>query len=213
MEQIFWFSQTWSVTLDTEYITVTSFNGSNATAVTGTRTVLGDVRDIQTTDVPYYAALMSSIQNNVGYGNQTATLVRGTDGSVGTTSFPYGQPFAQVTAVNYRRFLSDPNCPPRMGVVEKGCECVMNHWLPAFAGPAALSDAITTTLLTLDQTYYQALPSSAVNVGAAAEADDIDDLEPWDRQDFKSWLARDNAFTAAFPNWEECAFWTAGKSA
>ncbi len=80
----------WSVTLDTEYVTVTSFNGSNATATTTTRTVLGDVQALNTTNVPYIETLMMTIQNGESHFNPQATLVRGTNGSVGTTSFPYG---------------------------------------------------------------------------------------------------------------------------
>lgn len=117
---------------------------------------------------------MSSISNNVGYFNSDPTLVRGTDGSVGTTSFPYGQPFAAVSAVNYRSMLRNINCPVNMGVVQGSCECVMNTWVPAFAPVYSMN----TSIYTLDQTYYQPLPSSVVNVAAAAGADDIDSLDP-----------------------------------
>jgi len=73
LQQIFWFSETWSVTLDTEYVTVTSFNGSNATALTNTRTVLGDILSLNTT-VPYISSLMNTIANGECYFNSRAKV-------------------------------------------------------------------------------------------------------------------------------------------
>ena len=208
LQQIFWFSQTWSVTVDTKHVTVTSFNGSNATATTNTRTVLGDLQSLNTSYIPYIQSVMTAIDNEVGYFNPNATLVRGTNGSVGTTSFPYGQPFAMVTAINYRYMLPNPHCPLNMGVIEDSCQCLMNTWFQAHVPVTS----INTTEYTLDQTYYQPLPSSVVNEGYAHEADDIDSLEPWDGEKFRDWLAGNEAFKSAFPNWEDCAFWNTGKS-
>lgn len=203
LQQIFWFSQTWSVTLDTKYVTVTAFNGSNATATTNTRTVLGDLQSLDPGNIPYIFSLMATVENQVGYFNPNPTLVRGTNGSVGTTSFPYGQPFAMVTAINYRYILPNPSCPLNMGVIEDSCQCLMNSWFPAHVPVYSMN----TTVYTLDRTYYQPLPSSVINEGIAHVADDIDSLELWDGEKFKAWLAEDENFKSAFPNWEDCAFW------
>jgi len=211
LEQIFWFSQTWSVTLDTEYVTITSFNGSNATALTNTRTVLGDIRSLNTT-VPYIESLMMTMQNREAYFSHKPTLVRGTNGSVGTTSFPYGQPYAEVNAINYRYMLPNPDCPPNMGAAASehpthNCRCLMNTWFPL--GPPYYSVGFTT--YSLDRTYYQPLPSSAINESNAGGAGDTGSLEPWDGGKFKAWLAGNKAFKSPFPNWEDCAFWDVGK--
>lgn len=211
LQQIFWFSHTWSVTLDTEYVTVTSFNGSNATAVTNTRTVLGDVQSLNTSDVPYIASLMSTLDNNVMYFNPNATLVRGTNGSVGTTSFPYGQAYAQVTAVGYRYMVPNTYCPMNMGIIAfdtKTCHCLMNTWF--YVGLPV--GGVSTSIYTLNRTYYEPLPSSQINEHNAGGADDINMLEPWDGQRFRTWLAEDEAFKSAFPNWEDCAFLNTGES-
>ena len=209
LQQIFWFSQTWSITLDTKYVTVTSYNGSNATAITNTKTVLGDLQSVDTKNVPYIASLMMTLDNEVMYFNPNATLVRGTNGSVGTTSFPYGQAFAQITAINYRSILPNPECPVNMGAIAgESCVCVMNTWFPAFVPISSM----TTTRYVLDRTYYTPLPSSVIDEANAHGADDIDELTPWDGEKFKAWLAEDEAFKAAFPNWADCAFWDAGKS-
>ena len=197
--------------MDTEHVTVTSFNGSNLTAVTSTRTALGNISTLDT-QVDYVQSLMLSINNEVGYFNSQPTLVRGTDGSVGTTSYTYGQPYAQVTAINYRYMIPNLQCPMNMGIGPggdyEGCQCVMNTWFPAFV--PVVATAVNSSEYTMDQTFYTPLASSLVNAGMAAQADDIDALTPWDGQNFKSWLAEDEAFKSAFPHWEDCAFWNTG---
>lgn len=200
------------MTLDTEYVTVTSFNGSNATAATNTRTVLGDVQSLNTSDVPYIRSLMATIANGESYFNPLPTLVRGTNGSVGTTSFSYGQPFAEVTGINYRYMLPNPDCPKNMGMMAFGvapqdCRCLMNSYFPF--GPPFVS--VGSTIYTLARTYYEPLPTSQMNESNAHWANGMDTLQPWDGGKFKAWLAGDEAFKSAFPNWEDCAFWDAGK--
>ena len=198
--------------MDTEHVTVTSFNGSNLTAVTSTRTALGNISALDT-HVDYVLSLINSINNEVGYYNSQPTLVRGTDGSVGTTSYSYGQPYAQVTAINYRYMIPDFNqCPMNMGIgplgFDEGCQCLMNTWYPK--NVPFVADAVNSSEYTMDQTFYTSLASSLVNAEMAAKADDIDALTPWDGQHFKSWLAEDEAFKSAFPHWEDCTFWNTG---
>lgn len=209
LQQIFWFSQTWSVTLDTEHVTVTSFNGSNLTAVPSTRTALGNISTLDT-QVDYVQSLMSTLENEVGYENPNPTLVRGTDGSVGTTSYPYGQPFAEVAAIVYWSSIPNPYCPLNMGYGpfqgSSECQCMLNTWFPAFI----LRTGINSSVYTMDQTFYTPLASSVINAGMAAQADDNRPLTPWDGVHFKSWLAEDEAFRSAFPHWEDCAFWNTG---
>ena len=196
------------MTLDTELVTVTSFNGSNATAITNTRTVTGDVKTLNTS-VDYIYTLMQKLDNEVMYFNSKPTLVRGTDGNVGTTSFSYGQAYAEVTAVNYRYMVPYSDCPANMA---KGpgipCTCMFDHWYPA-GFPVT---GISTSEYTLDQTYYAPLPASVLNENNAGGADDIDQLEPWDGEKIRAWLAENRAFKSAFPNWEDCVFWNTGKS-
>ena len=211
LQQIFWFSQTWSVTLDTEHVTVTSFNGSNLTAVSSTRTALGNISALDT-EVSYVQSLMDTLENNEGYLNPNPTLVRGTDGSVGTTSYPYGQPFAEVTAIVYWSSTPNPYCPLNMGYgpftdYSSTCQCMLNTWFPAFVIPIT---GINSSVYTMDRTFYTPLASSMVNAGMAAHAEDFNQLTPWDSVHFKSWLAEDEAFKSAFPHWEDCGFWNAG---
>lgn len=210
LQQIFWFSETWSVTLDTEHVTVTSYNGSNASAVTNTRTVLGNVTALDTIDVPYVASLMLKLDNEESYFNPDPTLVRGINGSVGTTSFPYGQAFAELTAVNYRYMLPSTDCPLNMGegLGSDGCACLMNSWWPAHV-PLQWIDS---SYYTMDRTYYQPLSSSVMNEDNAGGQDDAQFFQQWDGEKFKAWLAEDKAFRSAIPNWEDCAFWNVGKT-
>ena len=211
LEQVVWLSQTWSVTLDTEHVTVTSFNGSNLTAVSSTRTALGNISALNT-DVDYVYSLMNSLDNVVGYFNSHPTLVRGTDGSVGTTSYSYGQAFAQVNAIKYWSSIPNPYCPLNMGYgplqyqASSVCGCMLNNYFPA----VAVLTGINSSVYQMDQTFYTPLASSVINEGMVEEADDIDSLTPWDGAHFKSWLVEDEAFKSAFPHWEDCAFWNTG---
>lgn len=84
----------------------------------------------------------------------------------------------------------------------------MNTWFPALVPVTS----INTTIYTLDRTYYEPLPSSAMNESNARDVWDRGMLEPWDGQNFKAWLAGDEAFKSALPNWEDCAFWNTGMS-
>lgn len=214
LEQMFWLTSTWSVTLDTKYITVTSFNGSNATAVTNTRTVFGNLSTVNTANAPVVSILSTMAAGAQSYINPNAILVRGTDGSVGTTSFPYGQPFARVTAVDYRYVVPVDGCPSNMGIpyISFGsrdqCRCMMNSWFPPF--PTA-SGADSTTYA-LDQTYYQALPSSVINEGNAGSGDIVFPLKPWNGKAFSAWLAGNEAFNSQVPNWRDCTYWDTGRS-
>ena len=209
LNQIFWFSETWSVTLDTEYVTVTSFNGSNATAVSNTRTVLGNLSTLS--ENTYVESLMLKLDGFDLYFNGAPTYVRGTDGNVGTTSFPYGQAFAQVTAINFRSMTPITGCPLNMGIPQSyflGCQCLMNTWYPA----DNLVSGVTNSKVLLNQTFYTPLASSVVNENNAGMRHEADGLSPWDGEHFKSWLADDAAFTSAYPNWEDCVFWNTGKA-
>lgn len=212
LQQVVWFTETWSVTLDTEYVTVTSFNGSNATAAANTRTILGDVASLDASAYPYSAFLFSVNERNNGYFNTTPTLARGTDGSVGTTSFPYGQAFAEVRGINVRYTNPNDRCPMNMAPAIDGphhdCQCLMNTWFPPFFGD---SSDVSTTTYSLDRTYYQPLPSSQNNELLTQSQDVIAGFEPWDGERFSAWLAEDEDFKSVLPNWEDCAYWNTGK--
>ena len=208
LQQVVWLTKTWSATLDTEYVTVTSFNGSNATATSNTRTVLGDAASLNQSANPYAGFLISVNEDNNGYMNTNATFVRGTNGSVGTTSFPYGQAFAEVTAVEYRYMVPAPPCPMNMGPSNgDDCICWMNTWFPPFV-PA---NGVSTTTYRLDRTYYQPLSSSQMNADLILGQDVDFPLAPWDGENFSAWLAEDEGFKSAVPNWEDCAYWNTGK--
>ena len=197
---------------------MTSYNGSNATAVTNSRTVSGDVQALANSSLSYVTTLIESIfsgEEGEGYFNSKPTFVRGTDGQVGTTSIPYGQPYAQVTAINYRYMTPISDCPLNMGKLSYGestsaCVCLMNTWFPQFPGASGADSA--TSEYTLDATYYQPFPASVLNEGNSGDIFDAGDFQPWDGKRFKAWLAGNEAFKAAYPNWEDCAFWDAGKS-
>ena len=207
LEKIFWFSQTWSVTLDTEHVTVTSFNGSNLTAVTNTRTVLGNVSALDT-NIPYVESLMLTLSNGPNYYNAHPTLVRGTDGSVGTTSYSYGQAFAKVTAIEYLNMNPNAFCPTGTEIKDPGCHCMLNTWYAYFEFNPVTE--INSSEYTMDQTFYTPLASSIINQNNVGSIDDEIGSLPWDGAHFKSWLAEDDAFKSAFPHWEDCAFWNTG---
>ena len=141
--------------------------------------------------------------------NTNATFVRGTNGSVGTTSFPYGQAFAEVTAVEYRYMIPNPSCPMNMGPAGTGCECWMNTWFPPSLPWA--DDVVSTTTYSLDRTYYQPLSPFQINESLIVPQDVDFPLAPWDGEDFSAWLAEDEGFKSAVPNWEDCAYWNTGK--
>ena len=208
LQKVFWFSETWSVTLDTEHVTVTSFNGSNLTAVTSTRTVLGNISALDT-DIPYIQSLMRTLSNGPNYYNPRPTLVRGTDGIVGTTSYSYGQAFAEVTAIEYLHMNPNAFCPTNTGIGESGCQCSLNTWYPFFQFMPVTE--ITSSEYTMDQTFYTPLASSIINQNNVASLDsEIGALYVWDGKHFMSWLAKDEAFKSAFPNWKDCAVWDTG---
>ena len=218
LQKIFWFSQTWSVTLDTEHVTVTSFNGSNLTALTSTRTVLGNVSALDTS-VPFVQSLINpfSEQGAGVYFNFNPTLVRAKDGSVGTTSFSYGQAFAEVTAIDYLYTIPDPQCPMGMGLYPydspAGCHCVLNSFFPFFDFLGLVAN-VNSSVYGLDQTFYTPLASSVMNEDQALNdvGIGIGAFSDWDGEHFMSWLAEDEAFKSAFPHWEDCAVWHTGTS-
>ena len=189
---------------------MTSINGSNATGVPTTRTVLGDVATLDLSANSYlFSKIYEMDEHDIYYLNEDATFVRGSDGSVGTTSFPFGQAFAEVTAINYRYMTSVPGCIMNEGIGDMGdgCICLMNSWFDAFAPPIRGNN---NKVYTLDATYYVPIPSSQMNEDVAGQQNDADNI-PWDGAAFSSWLAGNEAFQNAFPNWKDCASWNYGK--
>ena len=221
LQQVFWFSETWSVTVDTVSIIVTTFNGSNATAVTSTKTVLGDLDAISAGPIgsSYISALFESkLMNPQEYYGHNASLVRNGDGTVGTTSFAYGQPYAEARAINYRYLTPTDQCPLNMAAGPgspldgaSACSCLMNSWFPEGYEDGLVSGLKYQTY-SLDKTYYVPLPSTQINETNAEGVGGSDGIMSWDGEAFRSWLAEDEAFKSAFPNWEDCAFWNTGMS-
>lgn len=81
------------------------------------------------------------------------------------------------------------------------CQCLMNTWYRDYAG-----FDVDTTKYKLDRTYYQPIPP----VQMVDPEPDFADIS-WDGELFSAWIAGDEAFKSAFPNWEDCAFWNRGK--
>lgn len=212
LQQVFWFTSAWSTTIDTEFITVTSFNASNATAVTDIRTVLGDVAALNSLENPYFSTILDAQMQLNMYINTDATLVRGTDGSVGTTSFPFGQAYAEVRAIDYRYLVPkpEPDCPVNMNrpYGAGDCVCILESWFPAFK---PVSESITTEMYNLTATYYQPLPSSQIGEANMESQNHDVPVKPWDGQKFSSWLAENGDLDSTLPNWRDCAFWNTGK--
>lgn len=86
----------------------------------------------------------------------------------------------------------------------------MNDWFPQF-GAEVSGASSDRTEYTLSRTYYQELPSSVIDESNIKDVFDVGSVSPWDRERFKAWLAEDEGFKAAYPNWEDCAFWNSGK--
>ena len=152
---------------------------------------------------------MRTLSNGPNYYNPQPTLVRGTDGSVGTTSYSYGQAFAQVTAIKYLSMNPNAFCHTSMDG-KSGCQCSLNTWYPFFEFNPVTQ--ISSSEYTMDQTFYTPLASSIINQNNVGSLDDeIGELRPWDGKHFMSWLGRDEAFSSAFPHWQDCAVWDTGK--
>ena len=152
---------------------------------------------------------MATLSNGPNYYNPKPTLVRGTDGSVGTTSYSYGQAFAEVTAVKYLHMNPNAFCPVSMKAGQSGCQCSLNTWYPFFQfNPVA---AITSSEYTMNRTFYTPLASSIINQNNVGSLDDeIGDFQPWNGEHFMSWLAEDESFRSNFPHWKDCAVWDTG---
>ena len=162
---------------------------------------------------------MSSILENrvqaLGYFIPSVSLVRGTDGSVGTTSFPYGQAYARVTKVAYNYMVPISVCPLNMGarfnypssgtIQETDCSCVFNTDPQLFG---AFTGTYSSNFL-LDETYYQPLASTILNADNAVNISMFNTLKPWNTADFSSFLGGNAAFGSAFPGWENCVIWDA----
>lgn len=209
LQQVFWLSEVWSFTIDTVSVIVTTFNGSNATAVTSTKTVLGDLNAISASHTSYLSSLFATVINNdQEHYNHNASLLRINGCSVGTTSFAYGQAYGEACAIKYRYMTPNSLCPRNMTVEPgdtspgeaPGCSCLMNSWFSE--AYKDLVNGVETIVYSLDRTYYQPLPSTQINesnAGAVCEIDGM--LQNWDGEKFKAWLAGDEAFKSAFPNW------------
>ena len=189
---------------------MTSYNGSNATAVTNTKVVSGDLDAYPVSGDSAISSLMwSKMGNAENYFNPYPILVRIGDGSVGTTSFSFGQPYAEVTRIGYRSMIPNQYCPHNMGPSPFGaersvCKCLMNTWFQADIPITG----VTTEMYTLGRTYYQPLPMTVINESVAGPLfqNRLGSIAPWDGADLSSWLAQDEGFQAKFGD-QNCAFW------
>ena len=193
ISQVFWISSTLKLTLDTEYVTVTQYNGS---AVTGTTVVTGDLDTIDpaTVSKAYSMALtieMPDPYEGIGPG---MILANGRDGKINDAlSIPYPTPYLGIAGVQVwtQTILSQTSS----GSVVNNCPLKTFN---IFAGGYS-DDSLSCIQVFFSNTYYEVLTSL--------------EGEPWmstsvniDTASFSSWVMSNETFVKQYPELSQCTF-------
>ncbi|KAL8792157.1 MAG: hypothetical protein Q9195_005253 [Heterodermia aff. obscurata] len=194
ISQVFWINSTLRLTLDTEYVTVTQYNG---TAVTSTTVVTGDVDTIDpaTVSAAYSMALTIPMPDPYGgLGGPGVVLANGRDGKLNdAVSIPYPSPYLGIAGVQVwtQTLLSQTI----QGSVVHDCPLKTFN---IFEGGYA-DDSLSCIQVEFSNTYYEALTDLSG--------------QPWsstvveiDTASFSSWVMSNETFVKQYPGLSHCTF-------
>lgn len=194
ISQVFWINSTIKLTLDTEYVTVTQYNGS---AVTSTTVITGDVDSLDPATVSEAYSMALTIQMPgpyEGLGGPGVVLANGRDGKLNDAlSIPYPTPYLGIAGVQVwtQTLLSQT----LQGSVVQNCPL---KTFDIFAGGYS-DDSLSCIQVEFLNTYYEVLTHLAA--------------EPWsstlveiDTASFSSWVMSNETFVKQYPELSQCTF-------
>ncbi len=216
LQQVLWYNESISLTLDTVSIYVTTYNESNATAITRYSTIYGDVSTLNVDNIP---AAQSIYSKNIEFaiaqyqGGGSVFLARGRDGSIGSmTSYGWPTPYVLISAVAYTTTVPYSGCPSGLQPVSRSvlagydCGCILD------AGPAALFNGapvegipgLSATEIRLPSNFYLPISSADFNF-PLLESGMLDEFAFLNMTDLLSWLVKQPwATTLLPPNLRHC---------
>lgn len=182
LEQVIWYNSSISLTLDTVVEYVTTYRGSNITAVTKTSTTYGDIDKVNAKNV---SAAMSIYLTHISpMGSQYAGggniyLARGTDGALGlNVSFAWPSAYWGLSTIAYITSVSRASsagyacttplqnscdcksaCPTGLQNIDGECGCAVHLDLPN--QPSAYG--VTTSYIPLPTYYYSPMSPEVMN--------------------------------------------------
>ena len=211
-----WYNDTISLTLDTVSVYVTTYrglNGSNATAVTKTSTIYGDIAKLNATQVPEAASIYQNhmaqiVPQYIGGGG--IYLARGTDGSIGTTSLAWPTPYVRISQIAYASTVPYSGCPAGLAPVSEGrltgtCGCAISSRAETndFAGPYS-TDGYVKTEIPLPTNFYYPIPLSYGYNWTALQTYGANEYAIFNNTNLRSWLTEQPWATSVIPKLDQC---------
>lgn len=211
-----WFNSSIGLTLDTVSVYVTTYNGSNATAVTRTSTHYGNLNTVNVTELPEAQSIyINSVFRQVPeyQGGGSVFLARGTDGALGSmggsiTSLAWPTAYVVISSIAYSTTLSGTHCPSGLqsvGAANEGpiCGCgLAQSYLPFDASTAEMN----YSMIGLPSTFYAPVQyPNAVNFSHFEEfmGNEGANFHP---STLGSWLREQSWATSLIPNFSQCVF-------
>ena len=211
LNQILWYNESITLTLDTVSVFVTTYNGSNATAITRYSTIYGDIETVNVSAVPAAMSIFNSyVADKVPqYGAEGPIyLARGTDGSIGSvTSYAWPLPYIQVSSIAYTTTVSFAGCPSGgqtvAAIASTTCYCALDgNGAGFFIGETIAG--LSTTTIPLPSTLYFPVPPQYFNLGLL-ESGMLDEFAYLNHSDLASSIAKQPWASSLFPNLRQCA--------
>ena len=216
LQQVVWYNEAISLTLDTVSVYVTTYrglNGSNATAVTKTSTIYGDIAKLNATQVPEAASIYDNhmaqiVPQYIGGGG--IYLARRTDGSIGTTSLAWPTPYVRISQIAYASTVPHSGCPAGLAPVSEGrltgtCGCAISSraGMNGFAGPYS-KDGYIKTEIPLPTNFYYPIPSSYGYNWTALQKGGANNYAIFNNTNLLSWLTEQPWATSVIPKLDQC---------
>lgn len=214
-----WYNSSISLTLDTISVYVTTYrglNGSNATAVTKTSTIYGEIDKVNASQVAdatsiYDLYVANMVPQYIGGGS--IFLARGTDGAVGpVTSLPWPTPYVAISSVAYARTVPYDGCPSGLQPMPYGpgvtgtCGCALNARTvySDFAGPFSTL-GVSQIEIPLPTNFYYPIPTQAYN-WSYFQSGLLGEEAILSMSNSRSWLTTQRWATTLIPDLQNCGW-------
>ena len=190
--QFFWINSTLGLTLDTEYVTVTQYNGS---AITGTTVVNGDVSTLNPETVSEAYAIVSTIPIPPPYGHiggPSFVLADGRDGKINDAlSVPYPTPYFGIAGIQI--FSQTVQSQVSRGALANNCP------LATFIQAGLRDDSLSSTWIEFSNTFYEVLTCIASEQYMKIDFE-INTIS------FSSWVMTNASIASQYPQLSHCTW-------
>ena len=212
LQRIVWFTETISLNLDTVSVFVTTYNGSNSTAITSYSTIYGDIEAVNASQVPaatsiYQYYIFNAVMQYGGGGS--IYLARATDGRINSAaSYAWPTPYMEISAVAYTTTIPFSDCPSGLQPVTTNiltdyfCGCALdgtNHGI----NPLETNSGLATTKINLPSNLYFPISPKDFNM-TLLESNMLDEFAYLNFSDLTSSLAKQPWATSLIPNMQQC---------